>query len=91
MTPAPPAAMTGGMTLPDFSLERAAPAAPVCGVDEAGRGPWAGPVVAAAVIFPGPAPEGLNDSKKLSAARREALFGAIMRDGQVGVGEASVA
>ena len=90
MTPAPPAAMTGGMTLPDFSLERAAPAAPVCGVDEAGRGPWAGPVVAAAVIFPGLAPEGLNDSKKLSAARREALFGAIMRDGLVGVGEASV-
>lgn len=43
-----------------------------CGVDEAGRGPLAGPVVAAAVILR-TVPEGLNDSKKLSARRREAL------------------
>lgn len=81
----------GSADVPDFSLERAAPATPVCGVDEAGRGPWAGPVVAAAVIFPGAAPEGLNDSKKLSAARREALLPLIFEAGHVGVGEASVA
>lgn len=46
----------------------------VCGIDEAGRGPLAGPVVAAAVILnPNQRIEGLNDSKKLSASRREAL------------------
>ncbi len=51
----------------------------VCGVDEAGRGPWAGPVVVAAVILDRTRPiEGLDDSKKLSAARREALFAEIM-------------
>ena len=78
------------MTLPDFSLERACGATPVCGVDEVGRGPWAGPVTAAAVIFPGEAPLGLNDSKKLSAKRREALFDLIFEAGIVGIGEASV-
>jgi ribonuclease HII len=47
---------------------------PVCGIDEAGRGPLAGPVCAAAVILPGDFPrERLNDSKKLSAAKREEL------------------
>ncbi|WP_027627915.1 ribonuclease HII [Ruminiclostridium cellobioparum] len=47
----------------------------IAGVDEAGRGPLAGPVVAAAVIFPeGVTIEGVNDSKKLSEAQREALF-----------------
>lgn len=50
----------------------------VCGVDEAGRGPLAGPVFAAAVILPeGFCPEGINDSKKLSEKRREALFDTI--------------
>lgn len=50
----------------------------VCGVDEAGRGPLAGPVCAAAVILPrGIEIEGLNDSKKLSEKRREALFNII--------------
>ena len=59
--------------MPDFSLE-ALCLGPVCGVDEAGRGPWAGPVSAAAVILdPNRIPEGLNDSKKLSARAREAL------------------
>ena len=53
---------------------------PVAGVDEAGRGPLAGPVVAAAVILdPGQPVEGLRDSKKLSAARREVLAAAIQR------------
>ena len=50
----------------------------VCGVDEVGRGPLAGPVVAAAVILdPDNIPKGLNDSKKLSAKRRKALDEAI--------------
>ena len=47
----------------------------VCGIDEAGRGPLAGPVCAAAVILPPDwEPEGLNDSKKLSPGRRDALY-----------------
>ena len=58
-------------------LEKACQAggmAPVCGVDEAGRGPWAGPVSAAAVILEArKRPKGLNDSKKLSARQREGL------------------
>ena len=50
----------------------------ICGVDEAGRGPLCGPVVAAAVILPlGLEIEGLNDSKKLSEKKREALFDVI--------------
>ena len=58
---------------PDFHLERAC-SGPVCGVDEAGRGPWAGPVSAAAVILdPRRTPKGLDDSKKLSAERRDDL------------------
>lgn len=63
-----------------------------CGIDEAGRGPWAGPVVAAAVILdPRRIPEGLNDSKKLTAVRRDALFGLIMALADVGIGTATVA
>jgi ribonuclease HII len=59
----------------------------IAGVDEAGRGPWAGPVVAAAVVFQaGHAPEGLNDSKLLAPGRREALFEEIATMGAVGVG-----
>jgi ribonuclease HII len=65
---------------------------PVCGVDEAGRGPLAGPVVAAAVILEqGRIPRGLNDSKQLTQAEREALFPRIMHAAlAVAVGEASV-
>ena len=64
----------------------------ICGVDEAGRGPLAGPVVAAAVILDrGRIPKGLNDSKQLSEETREALFPVIMDMAvAVGVGEASV-
>ncbi|ACL93850.1 ribonuclease HII [Caulobacter vibrioides] len=59
---------------PDMTLELACGQAPVCGVDEAGRGPWAGPVSAGAVILdPDRIPKGLNDSKKLSAKARAAL------------------
>ncbi len=53
----------------------------VCGTDEAGRGPLAGPVVAAAVILPeGLMIEGLNDSKKLSEKKREKLFDVIINE-----------
>lgn len=53
--------------------------APLCGVDEAGRGPLAGPVCAAAVMLPrGLVIPGLNDSKKLSPKKRDALYDAIL-------------
>ncbi len=53
----------------------------VCGLDEAGRGPLAGPVYAGAVILPeGYLPEGLNDSKKLTEKKREALFSEITQN-----------
>ena len=65
-----------------FEYEREATAQgfkSVCGIDEAGRGPLAGPVFAAAVILPdGIEIEGLNDSKKLSEKKREALFDIII-------------
>jgi ribonuclease HII len=58
---------------PGMVLEAACPG-PVCGVDEAGRGPWAGPVSAGAVILdPRDVPEGLDDSKRLTHAARERL------------------
>jgi ribonuclease HII len=76
---------------PHFRFERAAGDAPVCGVDEAGRGPWAGPVVAAAVVLDKRRiPKGLNDSKKLSPRQREALFPLIMESATVGIGIADV-
>ena len=82
------------MPTPSFSREAEliAQGFTVCGVDEAGRGPWAGPVVAAAVILdPGNIPAGLNDSKKLTEAKREALFAPIMQAASVGVGIISAA
>ncbi|MGE3420270.1 MAG: ribonuclease HII [Bradyrhizobium sp.] len=64
----------------------------VAGVDEAGRGPLAGPVIAAAVVLnPAHPIVGLDDSKKLAARRREALFDVIVRDAACyGLGAASV-
>jgi ribonuclease HII len=63
----------------------------LAGVDEGGRGPLAGPVIAAAVILdPNAIPEGLADSKALSAKKREALNALILQCAWVGVGEASV-
>ncbi|MER8422992.1 ribonuclease HII [Mesorhizobium sp. M1403] len=63
---------------PDFSFETKAMAEglwPVAGMDEAGRGPLAGPVVAAAVVLdPANIPDGLDDSKRLTHLQREALF-----------------
>ncbi|MBQ8481089.1 MAG: ribonuclease HII [Alphaproteobacteria bacterium] len=73
----------------------------ICGVDEAGRGPWVGPVVAGAVVFLSRDinPEllnGINDSKKLSAKKRERLYDLLLQEEKVGhiscaVGEASAA
>ena len=80
---------------PDLSLEtdsRPHPAARVCGVDEAGRGPLVGPVVAAAVVLdPGHIPPGIDDSKRLSAARRESVAAALRAAAEIGLGLASVA
>ena len=60
---------------------------PIAGIDEAGRGPLAGPVVSAAVILePGNIPDGLHDSKQLSAKRREDLFAAIIKSAAYGIG-----
>ena len=74
---------------PSFARERAAMRRgvfPVAGCDEAGRGPLAGPVVAAAVILdPKHIPRGLDDSKKLSAAERETLYKRIFATSEVGV------
>ena len=76
---------------PDLMLEAACPW-PVCGVDEAGRGPWAGPVSAGAVIFdPQQVPDGLNDSKLLTHKARERLEIEIKAQALAwGVGFASV-
>lgn len=78
---------TGGPTF-DFELQLLDKfGGPIAGIDEAGRGPWAGPVVAAAVILdPDDIPHGLNDSKKLSESQRERLFHEITSRAQVGVG-----
>ena len=77
---------------PDLSFEAAITAGPICGVDEAGRGPWAGPVSAGAVILdPARIPEGLNDSKKLTERTRNALEPEIMASALAwGVGFATV-
>ncbi len=82
--------------MPDFSLEHAA-GGRVAGIDEAGRGPLAGPVVAAAVVFPAGVPDALaallDDSKKLSRGRRESAFIALRAcaGAEIGIGAASVA
>ena len=84
--------------MPDYSIESAA-GGRVAGVDEAGRGPLAGPVVAAAVVLPRRVSRKLaallDDSKKLDAAQRETAFAALLlahRAGaiEIGVGAASV-
>lgn len=64
----------------------------ICGLDEAGRGPLAGPVVASAVILdPRNIPEGLNDSKQLTPARREELFDLILATSDVAIASVSAA
>jgi len=81
--------------MPDFSYEKQYQSDFVFGLDEAGRGPWCGPVVAACVCWPkknipSELATEINDSKKLSAKKREALFSKIMSsDAIVGIGQAS--
>ncbi|WP_026618460.1 ribonuclease HII [Ensifer sp. WSM1721] len=81
------------LPVPDFSFETAARLDgfwPVAGADEAGRGPLAGPVVAAAVILdPDAVPAGLNDSKLLTAEQREALFKEILATATVSIASSS--
>jgi ribonuclease HII len=61
----------------------------IIGIDEAGRGPLAGPVLAASVYLPDLIP-GLADSKKLSKAKREILFAEIFKHGKIGIGIATI-
>ncbi len=81
-------------TVPTYELEdaaRASGASAVCGIDEAGRGPLAGPVFAAAVILPeGLEIPGLNDSKKLTPKKRDELYDRIVESAvDYGIGSAS--
>lgn len=82
------------MNGPDFSFETRLMAQGyplIAGVDEVGRGPLAGPVTAAAVILdPENIPDGLNDSKKLTAKRRENLYDLILESATVSVAHVSV-
>jgi ribonuclease HII len=87
---------TRQVAMPDFSIEDGLGGGLVAGVDEVGRGAWAGPVVAAAVIVldRGALPSGIDDSKKVSARRREAVAREVARlaeDGRIlfGLGEAT--
>ncbi|HLJ64099.1 MAG TPA: ribonuclease HII, partial [Stellaceae bacterium] len=81
--------------MPDFSFESLVEGA-VCGVDEVGRGPLAGPVVAAAVILDryrlsSILRDELDDSKRLSPAQRERLAALLRGEARIGLGAASVA
>lgn len=91
-SPGGAALFAGEAGQPDYSHEAmliARGASVVVGVDEAGRGPLAGPVVVAAVrLDPDRIPPGLNDSKKLNARQREALFELIMASAEVAIASA---
>ncbi len=81
--------------MPDLAMEIAAGGI-VAGVDEAGRGPWAGPVVAAAVVLdaarlPDDLAAAIDDSKALSRPRRERVFALLPSVASIGVGAATVA
>src|SRR5690606_12623864 len=80
--------MLSGTPTRDFCAGLCGPI--VAGVDEAGRGPLAGPVVAAAVVLCKPRPAGLDDSKKLTAERRELLEDRIRRRCAFGIGVVEV-
>ncbi len=84
-----------GFAVADFSREQvliAQGVAPVCGIDEAGRGPLCGPVVAACVVLDAERiPDGITDSKKLAEEARERLAAEIRAHARVGVGLASAA
>jgi len=87
--------MSDSRYVPTFELEAAEIAlgrGPVAGIDEAGRGPWAGPVVAAAVILdPDRIPSGIDDSKVLQEDDREALYARLTATARIGIGIADVA
>ena len=77
---------------PDLERRAGWPHRKIAGVDEAGRGCWAGPVVAAAVILPENFDwDGLNDSKKLNAEQRGTLYARIRQDAATGLGIATAA
>jgi len=81
--------MTATFELESIELKLAG--GPVAGIDEAGRGPWAGPVVAAAVILdPDRIPDGINDSKALEPEDREAIYARLIQIADIGVGIADV-
>lgn len=81
--------MTATFELEGIELKLAG--GPVAGIDEAGRGPWAGPVVAAAVILdPDRIPNGINDSKVLEPEDREAIYARLIEVAEIGVGIADV-
>jgi ribonuclease HII len=90
----PPMKIADSRIKPTFELEAAElqlGMAPVAGVDEAGRGPWAGPVVAAAVILdPRRIPDNIDDSKMLDEESRAFLYNRIMKVADVGVGIAEL-
>ncbi len=77
--------------MPDLSFEQNYAPDIVCGIDEAGRGPLAGEVVAAAVILPPELtlPAALNDSKQVSKKNREWLFDWVCKHAMIGIGSAS--
>ena len=79
--------------MPDFSIEdkkRQLDFSNIAGVDEAGRGPWAGPVYSAIVILNRNCiPEGINDSKKISEKKRIKLYKEILINHKYGIGSAS--
>lgn len=82
--------------MPDFSHEVAAGCGVICGVDEVGRGPWAGPVLAAAVVIdrdrlPASLAARIDDSKKLTRAHRESIAAELPAYACIGVGVAGVA
>ena len=83
--------------MPDFTYEQSCGEGLIFGLDEAGRGPWCGPVVAACVCWPNreipqDLAQAINDSKKLTAQKREVLFPQIMASNAVvGIGQASAA
>ena len=93
----PAADLLGGLAPagPDPALDarvRARGGGVLAGIDEAGRGPWAGPVVTAAVILdPAAIPDGLDDSKALSEAARDRLFAAIIAQADVAISLGPVA
>ena len=76
--------------MPDLSIERTY-SGRVAGVDEVGRGPWAGPVVAAAVVLRTEMlPDGINDSKKLSPQKRAYFYDILMSIADIGIGHSTV-